>query len=166
MSRLPFREPRLVELGTEIVVIEDEGGSVKQPEEEPDRPEHVWRVAGLDDRKTTSPARFEAQSSGWRETSRRIQRRRRARAAWSVGPVLVNLDFVDPGVGGVARCLGAHNGDLEPSLDQRLALEPHASIERNRQVLHNDQDPAAACDRTTSWSSRSGVVSEALGRTS
>ena len=46
---IAVREPRLVQLGAKIVVIKDERGSVKHPEQEPDGPEDVRWIAALDD---------------------------------------------------------------------------------------------------------------------
>ena len=53
----------------------------------------------------------------------------------SVGPVLVEVDPVEPVIRRVARRLWAHDGDPESGLNQRLALEPDPAVERDRQVL-------------------------------
>ena len=42
----------------------------------------------------------------------------------------------------VARGLWADHGDLEPSVSQRQALEPDATVERDGQILHDDQNPS------------------------
>ena len=44
------REPGLVQLGAQVVMVEDEPGAVEGAKSQGDRPEDVRRVAGLDHR--------------------------------------------------------------------------------------------------------------------
>jgi hypothetical protein len=60
-------KPRLVQLWTEIVVVEDESRPVKHSEEEPDRPEEIGWIAALDGHEATAQARPEAQDEGGEE---------------------------------------------------------------------------------------------------
>ena len=139
---ITVREPRLVQLGTEIVVIEDERGSVEQPKQQSDGPEEVGWIAALDDGEATPQACLEAEHEGGEEGVEIFEDEGRARSAGSIGSVLVELDSVEPGIGRIAWGLWADHGDPEPGVDQRQALEPHASVEWDRQVLHEDEDPS------------------------
>ena len=70
------RKPGLVQLRAEVVVIEDESGSVKQPEEEADGPEEVGRIAALDDGEATAAGSPSGSDGAWRRTSRGTRGRR------------------------------------------------------------------------------------------
>jgi hypothetical protein len=48
----------------------------------------------------------------------------------------------------VAVTLGAHHGDLVTGADECLALEPHPAVERDGQVLDDDED---AFHQPTPW---------------
>ena len=122
-------------------MVKDERRTVNHPKEESDRPEDVGRIAGLDDGKATSQACLEAESEGGEEGVEVLEDEGDPRPAGGIGSVLVKLHAGEPGVGGVAGSLWAHDGDLEPGVNERPALEPDAAVERDGQVLHNDEDP-------------------------
>ena len=70
-------------------------------------------------------------------------------AAWRVGPVLVQLYGVHDLIGGVAAALGTNDSNPVTCRNQRSALEPYPPVERYREVLDDDQDPALHLYRST-----------------
>ena len=92
---IAVREPRLVQLRTEIVVVEDERGSVDQPEQESDGPEEVGRIAALDDGEATPPACFQAEGESGEEGVDVLKDEGGPRAARGIGPVFVEFDLVE-----------------------------------------------------------------------
>ena len=100
-QRRAVREAGLVQLGAQVVVVEDEPGAVDGPQGQGDRPEDVRRVAGLHDREPAGPPRLERQPGRRQEGVDVLGKETELAAAGRVRPVLVQLHPVDDLVGGV-----------------------------------------------------------------
>ena len=74
-------------------------------------------------------------------------------AAGRVGAILQERDAVEDLMAGIVLSFRAYDGDVISGRGQRLALQPDPSVEGNRQVLDDDQDP------------RSGTSCRAAGHT-
>ena len=133
---------RLVQLGTQVVVVEHEPGPVNDAERLSDRPEYIGRIASLDDREPPGSSCLERQPGRRGERVPVLHDETELAAAGRIGPVLVELHRVDQLISRVPFALGAHDGDLIAVRDEGLALEPHPSVEGHRKVLDDDEDAA------------------------
>ena len=133
-------EARAVELRAQVVVVEHEARAVSPTQHPGDRPEDVGRVARLHDveRSATAPGP-QHQACGRGERVGVLGHEPGCRAARRVRPVGVDLDVVEHSVGHRVLPGGTDHRDVPPGVAQRLALEPHPTIERNRQVLDDDE---------------------------
>jgi hypothetical protein len=133
------REPGQVQLGAQVVMVEDEAGSLDRAEGESQRPEDVWRVAGLDDREPAPSPRLERVPRGRQEGVRVLHDEPELAATGCVRTVFVQLHTVDDLVPGVAFALWAHDGNPVALPHQGLAFEPHPPVEWHREILDNYQ---------------------------
>jgi len=69
--------------------------------------------------------------------------------------VLVQRDAVDDVLRGISRALGTNHGHGVPGCDERLALEPHSTIEGYGKVLDDDEDLWFFLDRLPGGRARS-----------
>ena len=138
----PVVNARAVDLGTEIVLVEHEA-LAEELERRGQRPVGVGRVARLnhieslatrgakDEREGSDPAVDEL--PGVRE--RAVRRRR-----WRVLPDSDALDLLE---GRIPGTFGANNRHLKARVSQCARFSPHSSVERDRQVVVDDEDALA-----------------------
>ena len=88
-------ETGLVELGTQVMMVEHEPGAVEGAKGQRDRPEDVRRVAGLHHREPAGPPGLERQPGRGEEGVGVLRDEAELAAAGRVGPVLVQLHRVD-----------------------------------------------------------------------
>ena len=137
----PIREARVVELGAEIVVVEDEPRTVAAAQPAGDGPEDVRRVACLQHLELAVATSTEHQPGGREKRVRVLQDEAERSAAGRVGPVLQQRDALDDLIGGVVLSLWADDRDVVARRSQGLALQPDATVEGNRQILDDDESP-------------------------
>ena len=133
---------RLEQLGAQVVLIEDEARTRDRAPGDPERPEDVGRVAGLDRvDPAASPKRAPRGGRSWRRSARTRRSRRASRLRQcAAGTCRASTPSTRPRTAGHPG-LRADDGDLVSRLDQRSALEPDPSIERYREVLDDDEHP-------------------------
>jgi hypothetical protein len=137
------REPGVVELGAQVVVVEDEAGAVAPTEEPGERPEDVGRVARLEHLEAAGAPGAQHQPRRGEEGVGVLEDEARGAAPRRVGRVLEDGDVVDDVVHRIALALRAHDGHVVPGRRQRLALQPDPTVEGHRQVLDDDQHAGA-----------------------
>ncbi len=138
--RLPSREARVVELGAEVVVVEDEPRTVAAAQPPGDGPEDVRRVARLQHVEPPLATSAEHQPGRREERVGVLQDEAERTASGRVGAVLQQRDALEDLVTGVALALRADDGDVVPRRGQGLALQPDPTVERDGQVLDDDED--------------------------
>src|SRR5215469_4792955 len=117
-SQRPVRQPRtvgeagLIKHSAQVLVTEDENGTVQCAKQERDRPEDVGRVACLHYGEPTRAPRAECQPGGRHERVDVLADEADLAATRSIGPVLVDLDGVNNLVTTIAITFRAHDRDL------------------------------------------------------
>ena len=101
-----FREPGFVELGAQIVVVENELRPVQGAEEHGDRPEDVRWVARLQHSEPARSAGLEGQPERGEERVHVLVDEAETAAAGRVRPVLVEPDGIEDLVRGITLALG------------------------------------------------------------
>ncbi len=142
-GRVGVLEAGFVDLGTQVVLVEHEAHA-ERTEEQGERPEGVGRVARLDDVEAVPHVDLRRQPEGDDPAVGELPEEADDAVGGGRGPVAVDADAVEdlePRVFGAARTDDRH---AVARVAERLGLQPHASIERHRQVLHDDQNPRIA----------------------
>ena len=107
---------------------------------------HAWMMSN-----GRSLPHLEARAALCAPSCTRTPTRTRETLGLGRGLVLVDVDPVEVLARRVTRALRADHADVVAAGDQRLALEPHPPVERDREVLDDDQDvrsrAAEACGR-------------------
>ena len=140
-------EPGPVDLGTQVVVVEDE------PDAAPPVPAgegevRVRRVAGLHDLEGVLPPESPRQASGLEPRVDALQEEARRAPSLGCRPVLEQQNAVEDLPVRIAGTLGADDRDAIAGSRQRLALQPHPAVEGDGEVLDDDEDVAAVLRRT------------------
>ena len=145
--RLGRHPGRLAEAGpehlrVEVVLVVDEADAAAAVEQR-QRPVGVRRVAGLQDVEAVPLPGLAGQAGGPQPGVAELPEVAEEPGGRRGRRVLVEPDPVELRVRRVARSLGTDHRDPVARLDQRLALQPDAAVQRDRQVLHDDQDVPA-----------------------
>ena len=140
-QRAAVGEAGLVQLRAKIVVVEDEPRPVEAAEQPGDRPEDVGRVARLQHGERAGAAGPKHLRGRGQEGVRVLQDEADGPAPGCVRAVLQHRDALEDLVARVALPLRADDGDVVTRCGQRPALQPDPTVERDRQVLDDDQDP-------------------------
>src|SRR6185437_3223775 len=143
-------ELRLVELRAEVVVVEDEPDA-EGPQGEGQRPEDVRRVAGLEDVEAITPEGPQGEPGGSDEGVGVLPEERRLSGTGGRRAVLVEGDPLDDLLAGVAGASGAHHRHPVAGGRQGTALQPHPTVEGDRQVLDDDVGPRRPRYHATPW---------------
>ena len=138
-----MREARVVQLGAEVVVVEHEPRTVAAAQPSGDRPEDVRRVACLQHVEYPLASRPEHQPGGREERVGILQDEAERPTPGRVWLVLQQCDAVEDLVRGITLALRADDRDVVPGRSQSRALQPDPTVERDRQVLDDDEDPGS-----------------------
>ena len=124
-------------------MVEDEPRSVAAAEPPGDGPEDVGRVAGLQDVELALATSPEHQPRGCEEGVRVFQDEAECPAPRRIGAIFQQRHALEDLSLWVALSLGAHDRDVISRRGQGLGLQPDATVEGDRQVLDDDQNPWA-----------------------
>ena len=133
-------EARQVELGHQVVLIEDHPRAAEL-ERQRDQEQQVGRVADVDDVEAAEAAREPPGAPERRRVLAQVagRRRRSPRSAGSGGSR--SRRSARTARGPACSPCGQIDRDLVAGVAQRLALLPDAPVERNREVLDDDERP-------------------------
>jgi hypothetical protein len=140
-SRLRVAEARDVQLGAQVVVIEHVA-LAEQPEWKRDRPEGVGRIGGVNDVEPAPAQHHQREPRRLEPAVEKFPDIGEESAGGGRRGIAPDRDAVDLFVAGVVRISHrADRGHLEAAPLQGGELHPHATIEGQRQILREVENP-------------------------
>ena len=123
------------------MVVENESRTVSMPQPECYGPEDVGRVAGLKHRELPLPTCTEDQEKSREKRIRVLHDETESPASRRIGAILQQRDALKDLVSGIFLPFWADDGHVVTRSVQGLALQPDATIERDWQILDDNEDP-------------------------